>query len=298
VIDIRYHIASIVAVFLALGLGILIGSTIVGDDLLVDQQKKVIDRLELQFEELRTREAELTTDSEYKANIINKYENYSQVIQPLLIQGHLKDYKVALVVCGDSDVPAGLTNALSLAGAQMVSQTVVLANIKMDNEKKRAAILEYYKLDAKTSPDTLRRYIAGSVGTVITGQAQPDLISYLQSNELVKFTGDTSVPVNGVIILGGANNLGAYFAESFDRGLIAYLSTQGVKSFGVETSRVTYSCMENYQKENISTVDDVDLSPGQVSLILAMEGEAGNYGMKPTARKFMPSLTINTASGE
>ena len=44
-IDIRYHIASIVAVFLALGLGVLIGSTIVGDDLLVDQQKKLLDRL-------------------------------------------------------------------------------------------------------------------------------------------------------------------------------------------------------------------------------------------------------------
>jgi len=297
-IDIRYHIASIVAVFLALGLGILIGSTIVGDDLLVDQQKKVIDRLEQQFEELRTREAELTTDSEYKSNIINKYENYSQAVQPLLVQNHLKDYKVALVVCGDSDVPAGLQNALSMAGAQMVTKTVLLGNMKLDNSKLRAALLDYYHLDAKTSADTLRRYIAASVGTVITGTAQPDLISYLQSNGLVKFTGNTSVPVNGVILLGGANNLGAYYADSFDRGLIAYLSSQGVMSFGVETSRVTYSCMENYQKESISTVDNVDLSPGQVSLIVAMEGEAGNYGMKPTAQKFMPSLTLNAVNGE
>ncbi|MGE5389745.1 MAG: copper transporter, partial [Deltaproteobacteria bacterium] len=199
-IDLRYHIASIVAVFLALGLGILIGSTIVGDDLLVDQQKKVIDRLELQFEELRTREAELTTDSEYKSNIINKYENYSQAVQPLLIQGHLKDYKVALVVCGDSDVPAGLQNTLSMAGAQVVSKTVVLANMKLDNTKQRAALADYYNLDTKTSPDTLRRYIAGSVGNVITGKAQPDVISYLQSNELVRLTGDTSIPVNGVIV--------------------------------------------------------------------------------------------------
>ena len=38
-IDLKYHIASIVAVFLALGLGVIIGSTIVGDDLLVDHNK-------------------------------------------------------------------------------------------------------------------------------------------------------------------------------------------------------------------------------------------------------------------
>ncbi len=106
------------------------------------------------------------------------------------------------------------------------------------------------------------------------------------------------MPVNGVIVLGGSNNLGAYYADSFDRGLISYLSNQGIKAFGVETSAVTYSCMENYQKENITTVDDVDLSPGQVSLVLAMEGEPGNYGMKPTAQKFMPSLTLGAVSGE
>lgn len=297
-IDIRYHIASIVAVFLALGLGILIGSTIVGDDLLVDQQKKVIDRLEQQFEDLRTRETELTTENEYKANLISKYENYSQAVQPLLVQNHLKDYQAALVVCGDSDVPAGLQNALTMAGAQVVTKTVVLGNMNLDNTKQRTALLNYYHLDAKTSVDTLRRYIAVSVGTVLTGKAQPDLISYLQSNGLVKFTGNPAVPVNGVILLGGANNLGAYYADSFDRGLISFLSSQGVKAFGAELSGVTYSCMENYQKENISTVDNIDLSPGQVSLILAMEGEAGNYGMKPTAQKFMPSLTLNAAGGK
>ena len=54
-IDLKYHIASIVAVFLALGLGVIIGSTIVGDDLLVDQQQKLIERLEEQFYTLKDR---------------------------------------------------------------------------------------------------------------------------------------------------------------------------------------------------------------------------------------------------
>lgn len=296
-VDLKYHIASIVAVFLALGMGILIGSTIVGDDLLVDQQKKVIDRLELQFDDLRTQEDQLTAENERNTNIITKYENYSQVIQPLIIQDYLKDHKIALVVCGDSDVPAGLQNSLATAGAQLASKTVVLANMKLDDSKLRASLLNYYGLDAKTSENTLRRTIAASVGAVIIGQGDDALIKYLQDNELVKFTFNTAEPVHEVIILGGANSLGAYFADSFDRGLIAYLSEQGIRSFGVETSRITYSCMENYQKEKISTVDDIDLSPGQVSLILAIDGESGNYGMKPTAQKFIPTITLNAATG-
>ncbi|MGI6226402.1 MAG: copper transporter, partial [Peptococcales bacterium] len=36
VIDFRYHVASIVAIFIALALGILIGSTLVGQDFLAN----------------------------------------------------------------------------------------------------------------------------------------------------------------------------------------------------------------------------------------------------------------------
>lgn len=38
--DIRYHIATLIAIFLALGVGILVGSTVVGSDVLNDQQKR------------------------------------------------------------------------------------------------------------------------------------------------------------------------------------------------------------------------------------------------------------------
>jgi hypothetical protein len=42
-IDMRYHIASLAAVFLALGLGILIGSAALSEHVLVNQQKHLID---------------------------------------------------------------------------------------------------------------------------------------------------------------------------------------------------------------------------------------------------------------
>lgn len=80
-IDLKYHIASIVAVFLALGLGVIIGSTIVGDDLLVDQQQKLIERLEEQFYTLKDRENELLEDNNYKEQLLYNYENYSQAFQ-------------------------------------------------------------------------------------------------------------------------------------------------------------------------------------------------------------------------
>ena len=117
-IDLKYHIASIVAVFLALGLGVIIGSTIVGDDLLVDQQQKLIERLEEQFYTLKDRENELLEDNNYKEQLLYNYENYSQALLPAVVNGRLKDYKVAVIVTGDSEIPAGMINAISMAGAR------------------------------------------------------------------------------------------------------------------------------------------------------------------------------------
>ncbi|HHY40177.1 MAG TPA: copper transporter, partial [Syntrophaceticus sp.] len=52
-VDIIYHIASLAAVFLALGLGILIGTSMISSDAINEQQKKMIEGLEKEFAVLR-----------------------------------------------------------------------------------------------------------------------------------------------------------------------------------------------------------------------------------------------------
>jgi len=293
VIDLKYHISSIVAIFLALGLGILIGSSIVGDNLLIEQQKKMIDRLEEQFYVFQEREAKLEADNKKMTDIINNYENYSQAVLPLLVNGRLEGYKAALIVTGDSEVPAGMVNALSAAGVEIVSNVVVLAHINLDSEELRNRLIAFYNLDSKTDKETLRHYVATSVAALISGVYDPGLVEFLEGNNLVKFkVASFGEPINGVIVLGGANNINNYYVESFDQGLIQYLNGQGIRVFGVEPSTVQYSYMSNYQENNISTIDNIDYSPGQISLIMAMEGEAGHYGIKDTAKKFMPSLPL------
>lgn len=132
-IDLRYHIATIIALFLALAVGILIGSTIVGDDLLVEQQKKSIDRLEEQFLSLREQEKILTEANIFQTNMLANYENYNQALLPVLVKDRLKEMNVAVVVSGGSDIPAGMLNSLSIAGATIVSKTVVLEEATLKN---------------------------------------------------------------------------------------------------------------------------------------------------------------------
>ncbi len=290
--DLKYHKASLIAVFLALGVGILVGSTMVGGNILVDQQKKMIDRLEEQFYVLREREKVLEEENRYRNQIIANYENYSQALLPLLVKDRLAGYKAAVVVSGDSDIPAGMLNTLSIAGVEVISKIVVLANMELDDSEMRKQFLDYYRL-SDADRNTLRHYIATSVAAVIANKADISVVDMLQENDLVKFSGSSINAVDGVILLGGSNTLNRFFVQSFDQGLIDYLTSNNIKVFGVEKSEVNNSYMEYYRKNNISTVDNVDMSPGQISLIFAMEGEAGHYGIKPTAEKFMPSLPVD-----
>ncbi len=297
-IDLRYHIATIIALFLALAVGILIGSNIVGDDLLVEQQKKSIDRLEEQFLSLREQEKILTEANIFQTNMLANYENYNQALLPVLVKDRLKEMNVAVVVSGGSDIPAGMLNSLSIAGATIVSKTVVLEEATLKNAELRSELIDYYQLDPATESDALRYQIATSVAAVINNEADSDVVTFLQENGLVKFSGPNDNPVQALILVGGTEDENMFLASSFDQGLIAYCLERGVKVFGVETSQTAFSYMEEYQKNNISTVDNIDLSLGQIALVYAMEGEPGNYGIKPNAKRFMPSVPVESMGGK
>ena len=295
--DIRYHIATLIAVFLALGIGILIGSTMVGSDVLSDQQKKIIDQLEEQFELLRQKEEGLASRVEFMNGLLKHYEDFTEALVPSLVANRLEGMKMGLVVTGGSDVPSGVLSSLSLAGAKVVSTTVVLPGMGLSSEPLRSRLASAYGMEEESSPEALRAKVSESVADIILNKDMPEMKRMLEQNDLVKFNGDYSVPLDAVIILGGANGLDYYFPETVDVPLMSRLSAAGVRVVGAEVMDVKYSYMEVYQAQKITTVDDIDIIPGQVSLILAVGGESGNYGVKPTAKKFMPSLLPVYAGG-
>jgi len=297
-IDMRYHIVSLVAVFLALGLGLLIGSTIVSDSLVVGQQQKMIDGIEEKLSVLRERENQLNLESSSKNKVISDYENFSQALLPPLVKNQLVGTELAVVVTGGQDIPAGLLSSLSIAGVNVVSQTVVLSNINMKDSAMRERLIKAYGLDQNASSDTLRQKVGSSVALMIANKAEPGMMKLLQDNGLVKFSGQYNIQVSGVILVGGADELGTSFPESLDGSIISILLQESKSVSGVEGSKVKSSYMGTYQRYGITTIDDIDLSPGQIALVLSMKGEPGNYGIKPTATKFMPALPVEFLRGK
>lgn len=289
-VDLKYHIVSIVAVFIALGMGILIGSTIVSNDVMVMQQQKLINSLERQFADLREHESTLMAEDVKKSKMITNYENFAQSMLVPVVTDQLKGRNVAVVVSGNQAMPSGIINTLGLAGASVNNQAMVLENINMKDSKLRTKLIDYFGLDNNTTSDVLRQQIAQALALLVTNRADPALNVFLNENKLIKMTNTNNNPIDTVILIGGSDTLGQSYPEGFDSMLIKTLLENGIQVIGAESSKVKFSYMKYYQKFNISTIDNIDMSVGQISMVLALDGQPGNYGIKTYATVFMPVL--------
>ncbi len=118
VVDIRYHLASLVAVFLALGLGILVGTSLSGGEA---RQEAWLSSLERELSELQLRRTEMAARLASAEQERDLYVRFADSVREALSTGALSNERAAVVVLGDDR--SGLDSvreALKQAGAQIV----------------------------------------------------------------------------------------------------------------------------------------------------------------------------------
>ena len=122
-VDIKYHTVTIIALFITLGIGILIGSTIIGSDTIIEQQQSLINNLEDDFKSLRKQ------NQKFKAKVSNLEGRlaanlqFEKEILPLIIKNRLSGEKL-LISCGDNikhQLEDKIINFLELANPDLIT---------------------------------------------------------------------------------------------------------------------------------------------------------------------------------
>ncbi len=99
-INIRYHVVSLAAVFLALGVGILVGSNtnFFGISSIIKSQNSIIEKLEENYKEIRKEVKETKAE-------LNETEKYKKLLEdsvlPKLLSGKLDGLDLGVVVLGE-----------------------------------------------------------------------------------------------------------------------------------------------------------------------------------------------------
>ncbi|WP_027356032.1 copper transporter [Desulfofundulus thermocisternus] len=286
IIDLKYHIASLVAVFLALGIGILVGSTLLGNDALTRQQKQLADKLMLQMEQLREKNEAVEARASALEMDNERQKQFEKQVLPVLVRERLSGYRLAIIETNSYGFPDDLIATLRLAGAEVQSITTVLNGFYIDGN--RQALEKKLGWSNLTDEQLTTRLAAEIARGLVKGKNKA--MEVLVEEDLLKISGNYGVPLDGVIIIGGSQDRKMVRVQALDLPLIDTLLQYKVPVYGVEETGVLYSYMQDYQKKRITTVDNIDTIPGQVALVYALTGKPGHYGVKPTAQKFLPEL--------
>lgn len=273
----RYHVVTLAAIFLALGVGIVIGSSFV-QSAIVEQQTRQLTALREQF----------NRDVQPLREENRHYDDALTTLVPALIQNRLLGSRVALIQTGDyPEAMRRVRETIEQAGGRVVNQTALsgqfLSRLQTQSDKLLARLQE---LRPNATADT--RLVFQVLSEAVTqGSPREDFDALIDAGLLTR-EGDYSRGCEVVILVGGGLEEREGRVEAVDVPLVLSLRQQNATLLAVEPRSVGASYITALRGSDLMTIDDVDTDLGRLALVaaipLARRGERGNFGVKETAR--------------
>jgi len=290
--DLRYHVASLAAVFLALLIGILVGVGI-ADRGYVDKAQRGL--LEQRISKLESDLSAARKNADSLQAQQRATEAFVTDTYPELMANRLRGKSLALVFLGPTDpkIRTSLEQALTDAGARGWVRVRAL-KLPLDVSQVDKTLAGEPKL-ARYVGDARLPALGKSLAEELAGGGKAPLWTTLAEQIVAERTGSEQRPADGVIVVRTAGKQydgTAAFLEGFYSGLIA----APVPVVGVETADATQSVVRAFKHNGISSVDDVDQPSGRFALALLLSGaKAGQYGIKSSAKDgVLPPLETAT----
>lgn len=273
-IDFRYHALSIVAVFLALAIGIVLGVTI-GDSLVSEAEQGLQESLQDDVVEARESSDAAAADLEQRDQVI-------QESLPLVAGDRLARRRVAIVSVGSlpDELEAAIRDAVEVAGGRVDSVSVLSAPPETD-ELRDAVGGRLAERTGTASLEPLGRRLAAAV---VTGGPLADALRDALPDS---FDGEYA-GADAVVFHRAPPADDSADAEVFGTAVVDGLVESAGTVVGVEESDTDPSQIPFYGQRGLTTVDSVDLPGGRAALVLALAGAEGSFGVKETAEDVLP----------
>lgn len=282
-LDSRYHLFYLIAIFMMLSFGILIGASYYGP-IQVRQQKRVLDALALETNKVVQERNEARDRA-------GKDEAALASLRPSLVHEKLINRRVVLIQTGDyADAVEAANTALGDAGATVAATLVLTDKWGALSPKQRQSLSTIAANDDSAAQDNA--LMAALAQSLVSGSqkaaAGGAVLDALKSSGLITVSGDLSQPCSLFVLIGGSRDdnplptLDGPLIEGFQA------ASPAVTLVGCEPFVASSSSVPIYQNAGIATVDCIDLPLGQIALPFTLRGVKGDFGLKPTAKQPLP----------
>ncbi|MHB8858463.1 MAG: copper transporter [Thermoleophilia bacterium] len=282
----RYHLLSLVAVFLALGLGVLVGISLTDSGFVETSQNVLVNDIQKNVEDLQGQNDQLS--HERSTNL-----RYQDDTFPFIVGGRLQGKRIAIVAAAPAgdDIVRNMTSAIHGAGGQVVSTTILnplfdaaVVTPKVKNDMKGDPL--FATVDDSSMTSAVGRGLARDIGR----GGGVKLLTSLQGTLVDSISGGYDLPVDAVVMISREENDQVPAYSDLEKRFLLNLKEFGVLTVGTETSDAPRSEIPLFQSVDISSVDNIESRIGQVSVVYVLSGEKGAFGVKPTADLLIPIL--------
>jgi Copper transport outer membrane protein, MctB len=291
-------------VFLALGLGILVGTTVLNDSLVTSLQRRT--------ETLQQVTSDLRQQLDVALQQSAQWERFAADVQPFALADHLTGQPVVMVTVEGADGGAldEAAAALNLAGARTIATITVQSEIVPDGGANTQELAKILGVPADTAPGDLM----GAAAEALAGRlaeapvhvdAGADFLGRLLNGGFVVAPGlsdadlaDVGGPGQVIVVVGGATASSQPVTRAFLTPLVGGLIDRQMTTAAAEgsdgTSTFLSSTADAVGSTALVTVDGLDQSVGGNALVLGIAqalqtGEGGSFGVGDQAAQPLPT---------
>jgi hypothetical protein len=319
VINLRYHIVSLTAVFLALAIGVAVGTTFL-NKATVDQLNRQIRSAERGIEDTNARNTELRRDAERA----DQADEAFTAAAGRLLDGELTDAPVLVVASEGVDTGSldRLRQALVEAGADLRGTVTVTDRLRLDriDDEDLATLAEVVKAPLATRAELQARAVdafATALGEAADRSAgstasAPALVQRMIDADLLSFQAPDDDTIDATTVLAGGGYryvvvsgpdprtpdadflLPVLRDLAADGPVPAVLASAAVGAEAESTRTVSVGPVrqDTLLRDEVSTVDDLEQFHGLVATVYALadlaDGRHGHYGFGDGAVPDLP----------
>jgi len=277
----RYHATSLIAVFLALAVGILIGAEF-GGDALTQTRKNLENSLVGNLQDARSHVEDLNGE-------LGNANEFDEKVYPVLTRDRLQGQRIALIAFGNlpSEITSAVEDALGPTGAKLVGVGVVREPVDTSSLADELSATRF--AEVATDPEEMNELGTGVGRQIVIGGTLPEVV---RGGLFTHASGEFG-PLDAVIVVRdqpeGMGPVQRSTANALETSMVRGMSATGAPTVGVESTTTEPSSIGFFQANELSSVDDVDTTAGQLALVYALSGSEGSFGVKSSADHLLPT---------
>ena len=286
-INMKYYIVTIGSIFLALGIGIIVGFNLNYDQELSKQQSEVLSQFEEKFDSLNEEKSDLNKQIDSLNEKYDKLKTYVSQNYNLLIADALTNKNTGIILTNEkNDYSEELESTIKEANGNLAFNIVIKDTIEDSEKLKEAA--ETTGIEIKSSQDCIN-YIIDSLNGE-TAKSDLEKLAKLDLIEIKSLNKDYA-SYDSVVLVG--ENEDENMKNSFEvkeKNIISKLKSEKKYLVAVQREESTSEFIKLCSDLNISTIDNIDSEVGKISLTMLVKDESkvGNYGIGKNTTDLMP----------